>query len=236
MALGLSMTAYADDSINLQNLMGCYQQLRPFTMTGMHAIVYPSPGSQNFVFIPGRFADKEGVFVYSDQGASFVAIAEAFLKKAIAFDVSSSKGSQSVVYQPGADNKPAQVWLRGPSNGHNAGVTSLFKAADDSEKRALLVTDLDAMARGMARTWDSREDQLVQAVEEGKYLWVEVDLNHYKNAASQCMKYLDDASETAAVRNSLHAELDLLNDRAGRNGVVKDQVVAPNGFMTTPQY
>lgn len=230
----LSANSFADD-IHLQNLLGCFQQLRPFTLMGNHASVYPS--DQNFVFIPGKFGDKDGVYVYSDQGASFVAISEAFAKKAIAFDVSSSKGAQSVVYQPSVDNKRAQVWMRGPSNGHTAGVTVLFKAADDQEKRAALVSELDSMARGMAKTWDSREDQLVEAVEQGKYLWVEVDLDHYKAAANQCSKILTESSETAPIRNDLHSEIDLLNDRAARNGVVKDQQIgAPSGFMTTPQY
>jgi hypothetical protein len=231
-----SSSAHADD-IHAQDLTGCFGDLRPFTTTGMHALVYPN--DQGFVFIAGKSGDKDGVFVYSDLGVSFVTISDAFAKKTIAFEVSSSKGAQSVIYQPGEESKRGQVWLRGaPQNGgsHNAGVGVLFKGADDPDKRASLEGDLDSMVRGMAPTWDSREDQLVQAVEAGKYVWVEVDLENYKNAANKCLKRLDDNSETANLRASIRTELQALNHRAAQTGIVRDDTVVPSAFMTTPQY
>jgi hypothetical protein len=234
-AIFLSAAAsQAAESPLLSNLMSCYSKLKPFTSAGEHSVVYPA--DQNYIFLPGSYSDHEGVFVYSDQGASFVAISDAFARKPVAFDVSSTHGASSVVYQPAMGKQKSQVWLRGANSKRNTGVSVLFKMADDSERRAPLESELESMIKGMSSTWDDREDQLVQAVEDGKYLWVEVDLDHYKDASNYCLKVLDNFPETASLRGSLRNELDDLNARASRNGVVHQDEAAPSAFMSTPQY
>src|SRR5271169_1529268 len=105
--------------------MSCYSQLKLYSTIGSHATVYPN--DQNFIFLPGSYSGHDGVFVYSDQGTAFVAIADAYSTKPVAFEVSSSRGPISVVYQPASDKQKSQVWLRGPAAAHNAGVNVLFK-------------------------------------------------------------------------------------------------------------
>lgn len=113
----------------------------------------------------------------------------------------------------------------------------MFKDGDDPEKRAALLSEVTSMTRGMAITWDQREDQLVRAVEEGKYLWVEVDLEHYLDAAKGCLVELQESPENAPLRRSLQAEIEALRRRAGGAGIVHDrQMAAPSGLLTTPQY
>ena len=141
-----------------------------------------------------------------------------------------------MIYQPGSGKQRPQVWLRSPNGTHNTGVTQVFKMADDSERRLPLENELDAMVRGMSSTWDTREDALVKAVEDGKYLWAEVDLDHYKDSLSRCMKLMNDYSETSSLRSTMKGEIEALNTRSSRSGVVHDELVGPSGFMTTPQY
>lgn len=235
-ALGCAISGAAAQAgeLHLSDLMTCYKLLKPFSIAGFHATVYPE--DQNIAIIPGRFAEHEGVFVYSDQGASFEAIAPAYGNKAVGFEISSAKGPLRVVYQPGAQNRKAQAWIRGPSGEKTSGITTLFKNADDPEKRAMLESDVDSMVRGMGRTWDLREDQLVEAVEKGKYLWLEVDLDHYRDAAKKCEKQLGDAPEGAGIRSSIGAEIEVLGSRAPRSGVVRDEIFKPSNLMSTPQY
>lgn len=228
---GLPALAHAETAARIQDLLTCFQQLRPFSTSGAHATTYPS--DQKLLFVPGKYADKSGVWVFSDQGASFVAISDSFANKPIAFNLNAN---QSVVYQPPSGSHAAQVWVRGAATGKNSGVSVLFRNTDDPEKRAPLEAELDAMVRGMARAWDTREDQLVEAVEQGKYLWVEVDLDHYRDAALKCQKRLNSAPETASIRSAITSEVEALNSRAVRSGTVHDEIFKPSGFLTTPQY
>lgn len=221
------------DETKMSELVACFNLIKPFTATGAHAMLYPA--TESVAFIPGKFAEKDGLFFYSDRGASFVAIAPAYLSKTIAFDIDAPQGRLQVIYQPASGSRKPQVWLRKAGGQTGLGVTPVFKNADDAEKRSNLVSELDVMIKGMASTRDTREDQAVQAVEQGKYLWVEVDLDHYKDAVKKCQKKLSDSSETAKLRVSLDSELEALNGRSNKSGTVQDEADRPV-FQGAPQY
>lgn len=196
-----------------QNLLSCYTELKPYSDTGTHATIYSE--TANYVVLPGDYSNHRGVYVYSDQGAAFVAIDPSYSRKSIAFAVHSNRGPASVIYQPADSNTHAQAWMRGASRSANPGVTPLFSQADDSQRRAPLETELNQMIQGVSGTLNQREEKMVHAAESGKGLWLEVDPDHYRKALSTCLGSLPDAPELSSLKTSINNALSSLKDHSG---------------------
>jgi len=218
------------EMITIGILLACFHGIRPFTTTGSHATVYPQIAP--IVFIPGQYDGKKGLWIYDSGGASFAAIDPSLDGKTVGFTLN-AKAGHGIIYQPANAVHGPKVWVRNASS-QSSGVSILFKNSDDPSKRAPLEAELQAMTQGMATTWDNREEKLVKAVNEGKYLWFDVDIDDYQDAVTQCVRSLGQAPEAQALRGTLQSEAAQLGQRASQTGVVRD--VHPSAFMSTPQY
>ena len=152
-----------------------------------------------------------------------MAISDAYCEEASRIRRELQPWPLSVVYQPARTTSARKSGCAVLRTRIMQASTVLFKGADDPERAQPLEAEIDIMVHGMSKTWDTREDQLVKAVEDGKYLWVEVDLDRYKDAANQCLKIWAEATKPPAIRNTLRGEIEALNSRTARSGVVHDE-------------